>query len=226
MRISPTDPVPKSAQSCSSSAKIRVAVILASPAPAPWALASLNWLLHNADVVVQGVLVPRKSSNPSAGLLYRWYSLLDSLRLRGGRAGNGVHSWNGSVPIVPVEVGSDGMFTALKKLGPDLLLNLGLRGSVRELASLTQFGAWEFRSGGVALHSNPYLGFWEIYDNEPITKVSLAAVRPSGDEKTIAESGLRTHRNSLAINRAQALGCTPILLRYGIGWLRQQARDE
>ena len=179
MRTSPTGPVSKSAQSWSSSAKLRVAVILASPAPAPWAAASLNWLLQNPDVEVKGILVPRSSSNPSPGLLYRWYSLLDSLRLR-GKARNGVHSWNGSVPSVEVE--PDGMSTALKNLGPDLLLNLGLRGSVRELASLTKFGAWEFRSGGVALHSNPYLGFWEIYDNELITKVSLAAVGPSGDE--------------------------------------------
>src|SRR5262249_2076556 len=207
-----------------SSTKLQVAVILPSPAPAAWAVAPITWLLKNPEVEVQGILVPRESSNRSPGFLYRWYSLFDSLRLGGGERRNGVHSWNGSIPVVPVEAGPDAMSAALKKLRPDLLLNLGLRGSLPQLASLTKLGVWEFRSGGVALHSNPYLGFWEIYDNEPVTKVSLTAVGPSGDERIIAESGLRTHRNSPSINRAQALRCTPILLRYGMSWLRQQSK--
>jgi hypothetical protein len=165
-------------------------------------------------------------------LLFRCYSILDSLRVPGGKGQNGASSGFPILPVIPLELTTESQrlnrsaLTKLKELDSDILLNLAVRHSVRQLAATTKFGIWEFRSRGVALHMNPYLGFWEVYQNEPITKVSLAAVSPSGEAKEIAESGLRTHGNSLSINRAQALGCAPILVRYGVDWLRKQAPEK
>jgi hypothetical protein len=215
-------------------AKVRIAVLLDSTAPAPWAAAVIEALRRNPDVQVQAIVIAHEPSKPepSPSLLFRCYSILDSLRVPGGKGRNGASSGLPILPVIPLELTSEGQrlnsraLSKLKELDSDILLNLAVRHSVRELTEATKFGIWEFRSRGLPLHMNPYLGFWEVYQNEPITKVSLAAVSPSGEEKEIAESGLRTHGNSISINRAQALRCAPILVRYGVNWLRRQAPEQ
>jgi len=235
MRTRPADSaIAESTEPPPEPAKVRIAVLLDSPTPAPWATAVIEALRRNPDIQVQAMVIAHQSSKsePSPSLLFRCYSILDSLRIPGGKRRNGVSSGLPILPVIPLELTSEGQrlngtaLTKLKELDSDILLNLAVRHSVRELAEATKSGIWEFRSRGVALQVNPYLGFWEVYQNEPITKVSLAAVSPSGEEKEIAESGLRTHGNSLSINRAQALRCAPILVRYGINWLRKQATEE
>jgi len=102
----------------------------------------------------------------------------------------------------------------IRSLGLDILLNLTLPRTNGPILGTARYGVWEFTARGAPIHSHPYVGFWEVYRSEPVTKVSLRATTADGRKRILGETEIRTERNSLALTRTYSLESAITLLRY------------
>src|SRR5262249_52079933 len=102
----------------------------------------------------------------------------------------------------------------IQSLGLDILLNLALPSVEPTIVAAARYGIWEFTSLAAPVHSHPYVGFWEVYNSEPVTKVSLRATTPDGRRRVLGETQIRTQPGSLVLTKNWALESAITLLRY------------
>ncbi len=75
-----------------------------------------------------------------------------------------------------------------------------------ELLGVARHGVWAFRFGAAALARAADAGFWEVYEDQPLTSAQLVSQRSAPDGVVVLREGhLRTHRLSCSANRQEVL---------------------
>ncbi len=208
-------------------AKIRIGVFLQGPEVPGWIYQLLQDISSLPFCELSLVLLRAGNSELDSPLakffLYRLYRFLDSKRARLYHvSGNILDIQNSaSLRLVSPRVTDAGKFrlagddlSVVTQAGLDILLNLDTVPLSAEVLGIPRLGVWHFHYGDQKREQSVAAGFWEIFNREPLSEVSLRA--KSGDsspEWMLGKLSIRTHVSSPFVNRSR-------LLEAGIGLVR------
>ena len=91
---------------------------------------------------------------------------------------------------------------SMKEEAVDVILNLGSAAPTAELVSSARYGIWSFRFSDSSNDSPCAPLFWELYEENPVSEVSIRVQKDlSGSSRTIFSSQATTNKTSLYRNR-------------------------
>jgi hypothetical protein len=180
--------------------ELRFGVISSRGSVATWQAKAIRELLVSGNVrFALSIVVPEaRDSSPSA--LYRLYERLlrcAALRKVDSRADVAgvpqlrcrVEQRDGAVRIASANVDE------IRHYDLDFILDFSDAGISGGVVNAARLGVWRLlfsgRDGGPP-------GFWEIYDDDPITSVALVRSRAEGDELVLKQAAFPTRRHSPA----------------------------
>ncbi len=99
----------------------------------------------------------------------------------------------------------------------DILLSFGFDGLCGEILQAATYGVWKFRHSDTDDYRGECPGFWEVYENNPVSGVTLQLVdnAPEGG-RALSKTYVRTHPTSPMINLARQQEAGTILFRRAV----------
>jgi hypothetical protein len=164
--------------------KIQFSIICDGTAFERWQLRCLEQL--QAAEGVQAVLVINLR-DPAAGSLPLPHSLA-------------------SLPAITLADGAARAVPKIRAHALDFILSFVEERCPPELLEAARYGVWAYRFGDWARYRGAAVGFWEVYDAEPVTAALLVRLRREADEVVVLREGyLHTDLLSAVRNREQVL---------------------
>ncbi|MCA9073452.1 MAG: hypothetical protein KDA93_00360 [Planctomycetaceae bacterium] len=105
----------------------------------------------------------------------------------------------------------------LRAANLDVLLQLGFSDLCGDVFDVAQYGVWNYYHGDTDDYRGECPGFWEVYDHNPVSGVTLQLLESSqGGGRPLSKTYVRTHPTSPRINLARQQETGTILFRRAI----------
>ncbi len=99
----------------------------------------------------------------------------------------------------------------------DILLSFGFDGLIGEILQAATYGVWKYRHSDTDDYRGECPGFWEVYENNPVSGITLEVVDNSpGGGRVLSKTYVRTHPTSPMINLARQQETGTILFRRAV----------